>query len=223
MAWSVSEAGARTRCRALLSSVDHNPNPNPNPDPNPTPDLNLNSNPNPKPNSNPHLNQVQKLCYSFEERGALHGERLQQQGQPSRFLYLVSEGEVHVRISGREAGRAGGINLARCGRGSLLGELDTSQDKCGVALHVASQRATLLRVDRADFVSRIGAEGVELLVALQAALTLTTAPTLTPTPTQPQPQPNPSPNPDHAQRPAGGGCRAPCRRYRRPGRGPALL
>jgi len=38
---------------------------------------------------------VQKLCYSFEERGALRGDRLQQQGQPSRYVYLVSEGEVH--------------------------------------------------------------------------------------------------------------------------------
>ena len=32
-----------------------------------------------------------------------------------------------MRISGHEACRAGGINLARCGRGSLLGELDVGQ------------------------------------------------------------------------------------------------
>ena len=90
-----------------------------------------------------------------------------------------------MRINGSEAGKARAINIARCGRGSLLGELDASQDKSAVALHVASARATLLRVDRADFVSRIGAEGVELLLALQAALSRT--PTPTPTPTQHRP------------------------------------
>ena len=61
--------------------------PKPKPKPKPKP------NPNPNPSPSPH--QVQKLCYSFEERGALRGDRLQQQGQPSRYVYLVSEGEVH--------------------------------------------------------------------------------------------------------------------------------
>ena len=98
-----------------------------------------------------------------------------------------------MRINGSEAGKARAINIARCGRGSLLGELDVSQDKCAVALHVASARATLLRVDRADFVSRIGAEGVELLLALQAALRRT--PTATPTQHRPQPRPQPRPRP----------------------------
>ena len=70
-----------------------NPTPNPNPKPNPNPTPNPNSYPNPNPTPNPNPDQVQKLCYSFEERGALRGERLQQQGQPPRFLYLVSEGE----------------------------------------------------------------------------------------------------------------------------------
>ena len=72
------------------------PKPKPNPMPNPKPKPKPKPNPNPNPSPSPH--QVQKLCYSFEERGALRGDRLQQQGQPSRYVYLVSEGEVHAPL-----------------------------------------------------------------------------------------------------------------------------
>ena len=122
--------------------------------------------------------------YAFTDVVALRGERLQRQGTPAQQLFLVCDGEVHVRLrlrgstpqggggagggaggGGGGAGGAGGAgatagaassscgvgagaaavaaaaeraaphsaNVARCGRGALLGEL-TSADKCSASL-----------------------------------------------------------------------------------------
>lgn len=77
------------------------------------------------------------------------GDVLMQQGDPSRSIHFVLEGQCKVERQRRSDDRA--VELARLGSGEIIGEMGVMVDLPRSATVVATQPTTTLELDAASF------------------------------------------------------------------------